>query len=373
MTARTADHHFDTPVRLRQTPSGIEQRLLGRARRRGLQPGDTLIVGFSGGRDSLVLAAALRRVEKVLQVRSVLVHVDHRLRPESDEDALRASRLAEQLGAEALIRRLPAHPVDAHQGVGIEEAARRERYRVLCEEAAARNAIAVVTAHHQSDQAETVLLHLLRGSGVHGAAGMSEWSAFPKQDGACSRDISPKSADSGVALWRPFLTESRTAIDEELEALGIDPIDDPSNDDRTLRRNALRHDVMPLLEIHFPGATASLARYAALAAEDDQALQVVVASLFADAVDPDGQFRAGALRDQPLAVQRRLVRNWLLRSTGIEMLSLERTEAVLTLASSGETNRFVEVGAGWRARRVPGALVIENVHSDHDDREMGER
>ena len=320
-----------------------------------------------------MLAAALRRVEKVMHVRSVLVHVDHRLRPESVVDAARATQVAERLGVDVVVRRLPVHPLEAHRGVGIEEAARRERYRVLCEEAATRNAVAVVTAHHQSDQAETVLLHLLRGGGVHGAAGMSEWSAFPKQDEASSRDISPKNADSGIALWRPFLTESRTAIDEELEALGLDPIDDPSNDDRTLRRNALRHDVMPLLEIHFPGATASLARYAALAAEDDRALQAVVASLIADAVDPAGQFRVGALRDQPLAVQRRLVRNWLMRSTGIEMLSLERTEAVLTLAGSGETNRFVEVGAGWRVKRVPGALVIENVHGDHDDREMGER
>lgn len=358
----------------RQTPSGIEQRLLARARRQGLQPGDLLVVGFSGGRDSLVLAAALRRVEQVLRVQPVLVHVDHHLRTGSDIDAARAMDLAVSLGLEAATCRLPAHPAEVHPGVGIEEAARRERYRVLFAEADARKAAAVVTAHHQADQAETVLLHLLRGGGVHGASGMAEWTAFatgpiPEVAG---HNISPETLRP-IGLWRPFLSETRGAIDVALHDVGLQPIEDPSNVDRELRRNALRHEVLPLLETHFPGATAALARYAELAADDDRALQEMVEQLYPSAVDPGGYFQRSALAEQPLALRRRLLREWVLRKTGIELLSAERTSALLGLSESGEPGKFVEVGGGWRVRYTPDALHVETGGTHGRDRGMGER
>src|SRR5215211_2344568 len=122
-------------------------------------------------------------------------------------------------------------------------------------------------AHHQEDQAETVLLHLLRGGGVHGAAGMAERSPMPFPRPEPPGDISHQNVDNEPWLWRPLLSEPRDVIEAYVAKLGLVPVEDPSNDDTTLRRNVMRLEVLPVLEAHFPGAAAALARYADLAAE----------------------------------------------------------------------------------------------------------
>ena len=306
-------------------------------------------MGFSGGRDSLALASALRRIEAVLGVGLTLVHVDHRLRASSEEEAKRASELAGSLGLEVRVCALAEPPGETHPGVGIEEAARRERYRVLFAEADVRGARAVATAHHQGDQAETVLLHLLRGGGVHGAAGMAAWSPPPIHD--ISQELQ-------IALWRPLLHESRAEIDAYVARLRLTPIDDPSNADVWLRRNALRHEILPALEARFPGAGAALARYADLAAEDDQVLEALATSALGETVDPGGRLIADRLNGQPLALRRRIVRRWLWQSTGAGAFSAERTDAVIELARSAGGRR-IEIGEGWTVRRQRGMLQTE--------------
>ena len=210
-------------------------------------------MGFSGGRDSLALAAALRWVQAALGVEPVLVHVDHRLRASSGDEAKRAANLAESLGLEFQAVAVSTSPTDIHSGVGVEEAARRERYRSLFGVAARCGARAVATAHHRGDQAETVLLHLLRGGGVHGAAGMAERSPSPYPDPGPPRDISLENSEHEPWLWRPLLNEPREVIEAYVAKLGLTPIEDPSNCDTALRRNALRHEVLPALETAFPG------------------------------------------------------------------------------------------------------------------------
>src|SRR5215211_2108302 len=124
----------------RQTPDGFEQRLLARARDAGFTYRDQIVVGFSGGRDSLALAGALRWVEASLGVEPVLVHVDHRLRESSAEEATRAASLAESLNLECQVVAVSTSPTDVHAGVGMEEAARRVRYRTLFAVARQRSA-----------------------------------------------------------------------------------------------------------------------------------------------------------------------------------------------------------------------------------------
>lgn len=290
-----------------QTPAGIEQRLLARARIAGFGRGDLLVVAFSGGRDSLALAAALRRVRDVLRIALLLVHVDHQLRAESREEAALAAELAAALGLEFRGLATSAMPHEIHPGIGIEEAARRERYRLLFEAAGETDARAVVTGHHEQDQAETVLLHLLRGSGVHGAAGMSETTAapIPLVEAAASSDISHE--HSRPWLWRPLLQEPRSAIDAYVRLAELDWIEDSSNADLALRRNVVRGRVIPMLEAEFPGASAALARYAALAAADDEALELIAQAAMEGQVNPRGQLEAASLRNQPLGVQRRMI------------------------------------------------------------------
>ena len=225
----------------------------------------------------------------------MLVHVDHRLRASSAEEALGAASLADSLNLAFQVVAVSMTPTDVHPGVGVEEAARRERYRTLFAVAERCGARAVATAHHRGDQAETVLLHLLRGGGVHGAAGMAERSSSPVSGPAPPHDISLEHLDSEPWLWRPLLNEPREVIEAYVAKLGLSPIEDPSNDDLTLRRNALRHEVLPVLESHVPGAEAALARYATLAAEDDRALAAIALQASRGGSRPGWTARDGAV------------------------------------------------------------------------------
>ncbi len=274
-----------------------------------------------------------------------------------------AARLADSLNLEFQIVAVPTTPTEIHPGVGVEEAARRERYRRLFAVAERCGARAVATAHHRGDQAETVLLHLLRGGGVHGAAGMAERSAAPVPGTAPPRDISPKQLQSEPWLWRPLLNEPREVIEAYVAKLGLSPIEDPTNDDLSLRRNALRHEVLPVLEDHFPGAEAALARYAALAAEDDRALEEIALRLLGEGVDPGGRLATAPLRTQTPAIQRRVIRRWLAESTDASMLSAERTDAVLLLAQSGRGGTTLEIGEGWTVRLERGMLHAQRTAS----------
>ena len=368
----------------RRTPHGLEQRVLARARDAGFEPADRIVVGFSGGRDSLALAATLRWAQRTLGIEALLVHVDHQLRETSGEDARRAEALADALGMEIRAVAVATTPIAVHPGVGVEEAARRERYQILFETAIQIQARAVATAHHQGDQAETVLLHLLRGGGVHGAAGMAERAAAPFQVPASVavpvpvpvpdlpglNNISPQRRVSGAHavpwLWRPLLAEPREVITAYVQGIGLEPIEDPSNDDTTLRRNALRHEVLPILEHHFPQASAALARYAALAAEDDRALEEAALSTLGEVID-QGDLLATPLGEQPLAIQRRVIRGWLMKVTGSTTLTAERTDAVLALVRAKQGGQSIEIGEGWTVRRERGMLRADKTGSDGEE------
>ncbi|MCD6030575.1 MAG: tRNA(Ile)-lysidine synthetase [Thermomicrobiales bacterium] len=351
---RAKPHEGPRAFSQKRTPGGLEQRLLARTRRAGFRREDRLVVAFSGGRDSLALAAALRRPRDVIGLEVLLVHIDHRLRAGSGDDAARAADLAAALGLDFQGLVVGAIPQEMHPGVGLEEAARRERYRLLVEAAGEAGAKAIATGHHQQDQAETVLLHLLRGGGVHGAVGMSERAA-PVQ-GSPASDISPEL--STPWLWRPMLAESRLTIDEYVALIGLEWIEDPSNADLALRRNVVRNQILPILEAEFPGASAALARYASLAAADDEALEQIVQSALECQVDPGGRLRVASLARHPLAVQRRMIRRWFGDRTGYRDLTADRTDAILDLGSSGRGNRTIEAGGGWTVSLQDGTLRV---------------
>lgn len=203
------------------------------------------MLGLSGGLDSAVLLHVLLALREQHPFALRAVHVHHGLSPDADDWADFCARLCASNAVELSIHRVRIARDDA---AGIEAAARRERQRIF----AALEADFLLTAHQQNDQAETLLLQLLRGAGPKGLAAMAELQGRPGWR---------------AAQLRPLLGVTRAGLQDYAQSYGLTWVDDESNRDTRYRRNALRQQVMPLLAAHFPGSSATLARAAALQAD----------------------------------------------------------------------------------------------------------
>jgi len=310
-----------------------------------------ILVGVSGGPDSLALVHALQRWAPEAGARLHAIHVDHGLRPESAAEGARVVALCAAWAIPATVRRVAPGAIGG-AGLGLEEGARRERYRLFAAEAAMLGARVVALGHHADDQAETLLLHLLRGAGLAGLAGMP----IVRRGG----DLLDRFATGGErpALWRPLLATRRATIAAYCRRWGLDPSHDPSNDDRALRRNAIRHEVIPALTAIVPAAPAILARAAALLADDEDLLAAETARAWARCATADGAIVAidrQKFRAEHRAMQRRLVRHgWrlLLGDTVVAGPGAAPTEAAREAILTGRT------GGRW-ALRAGTTLLLE--------------
>ena len=218
---------------------------------RHLQPGlgrlppGPLVVAFSGGLDSTALLHALAGIEAARERGLRAVHVDHGLQAESSAWAVSCATLAAQIGV--ALSAVTTEPASA-AGRGVEGAARKARYRAL--RAAMHDGDILTTAQHADDQAETVMLKLLRGAGPEGLGGMREL-----------RDFAPG------RLWRPLLDLPRAVLKEHAQAHGLCWIEDPSNDDTRLRRNFLRREILPRIAQRWPDAPTAITHSARWARE----------------------------------------------------------------------------------------------------------
>jgi tRNA(Ile)-lysidine synthase len=313
-----------------------------------------LLLGFSGGPDSLALASILKRIATPAGVDIAALHIDHGLRSTSDDEQHEARRLAADLGLRFRGERLRDEVRSIHPGVGLEEAARRERYAVFARVAAEERAAMVVLAHHQDDQAETLVLHLLRGAGLAGVAGMSEvtelsvpwWTIRTAIDATLLR------------VWRPLLSEPRQGLREYLAKRCLVGIEDPSNADLSLQRNAVRSVVLPALTSVNPTAADALARFARLAADDDALLRSMAEGATDRALDSDGGLSRHVLRAEPEAIRRRLVRCWIERVAGGLVPSADRVEAVVKQGIGRSGGWTIEIGESWMVMPVADRLWI---------------
>ena len=216
----------------------------------------TVIVAVSGGADSTALLHMLSCLRAAWSLNLVVAHLDHNLRPSSAEDASFVAEMAENWGLPIETDRLP--PETLTQEGNLEANARQRRYRFLARVAVDYqidgNPVDVAVAHTANDQAETVLMNLIRGSGLHGLAGMQAVRPLIVQDG-----IVP-----GVRVVRPLLDLSRSEIMQYLREHNIPWREDPSNQDRTFVRNRVRHEIIPLLQEMNPQIVAALCRTAAV-------------------------------------------------------------------------------------------------------------
>jgi tRNA(Ile)-lysidine synthase len=215
-----------------------------------LTRGDRVLAAVSGGADSVCLAHFLRTLGRRKGFSVALAHVHHGLRgSEADRDARFVSALGRQWGLTVSVTSVPVRAAARQRGQGLEEAARKLRYQALAREARRLHCNKVATGHHLDDQAETVLLHLLRSSRLAALAG-----------------ISPQRGLSGkVSLIRPLLPLRRAEVMDYLRIHHLQHRRDSTNRDTHFTRNWLRRRLLPLLETRNPRIRESLAGFAAQA------------------------------------------------------------------------------------------------------------
>jgi tRNA(Ile)-lysidine synthase len=319
-------------------------------------PDVAVCVAFSGGADSTALLAALAQLQRPpLKVRAL--HVDHRLHPHSANWAAHCRRVARALDVPLQVR---TANIARARGESPEAAARAARYQLLA--TALGEDEALVTAHHQDDQLETVLLQLLRGAGLAGIAAMPAVASFARG-----------------ALVRPLLPWSRAELGAWVRSQGLDWIEDPGNSELRLDRNYLRTRVLPLIRERWPAAAATVTRAARHAAEAQRLLDALGA---ADAARASFGAMLSAKRLRTLSPERRrnALRFWITAAGHLappasrleeiagpllqaradaqplvrwEGTLLQRQADLLSLrAASGASGVLEEVTWPWRRRRT---------------------
>lgn len=281
----------------------------------------TLAVAFSGGMDSTALLHAIAHLPAAAGLKVRALHVDHGLHPESIRWASHCAEVGVALAVPVDLLRCE---VARDSGLGLEGAARQARYTALA--AALRPGEWLATAQHQDDQAETVLLRLLRASGTQGLAAMQ-----------ATRPL------GAGTLWRPLLDCPRAALYAYAAQHGLRWIEDPANSNPQHDRSWLRQAVMPLLHARWPQASAALARSAALLAADAQLIATEAQRELARCAGAD----RSTLRIDPLltlipALRGHVLRLWLNRigADPIPARLLDRVQSELVAAAADAQPRL---------------------------------
>ncbi len=228
---------------------------------------DGLVVGVSGGPDSLALLHLLRdAAERPPRVH--VAHLDHGLRPDSADDAKFVSATARSWGFPISVGHREVATIAAKRKLSLEDAGRQARYAFLADVARNENLSLILVGHNADDHVETVLMHLLRGAGLCGLRGMRRLTRIADMHIPTTIPVPAE-----MHLGRPLLAVTRAEIEDYCRDNGLRPRRDASNSDTTFFRNRLRHEVLPMLESVNPNLRAVLRRMAAVLDEDQRVLQ----------------------------------------------------------------------------------------------------
>ncbi len=324
---------------LRRVETAIEGHRL-------LRRGERVVVGVSGGPDSLALLDLLHRLTPRWGFRLHVAHLDHGLRPESAAEADFVRGVAAERGLPCTVERA-ALPASARRGVAVEETARRHRYAFLARLALRLGATAIAVGHNADDQAETVLMHLLRGSGLAGLRGMLP--ARPLREYRLL--LSDVELPEALRLVRPLLFVERAAIEQYCRERDLRPRRDPSNADTTLFRNRLRHEVIPFLERVQPRLRERLVNLAEVLRADYALLEARIDAAWAELLVAGGgevlHFDLRRWREQPLAVRRAVIRRAVYRlRPALRDVDFVHVEAAERVAQRGRTGAEATLPGG---------------------------
>ncbi len=315
------------------------------AERKLVSRGETIVLAVSGGPDSLCLLHLFNRLASEYSLKLIVAHLNHGLRPEAAAEEDGVAALADTMNLPYTSKKVNIKNYKKRLGLSEEAAGRRARYRFLLQTARDFQAEAIALGHHRDDQAETVLLNLIRGSGIDGLSGM-----FPSR------------LMNKVRLIRPLLDFKRCEIETYCFEHGLKPYTDSSNLETDYNRNKVRIELIPFLEERYnPQIREALVRLAELAAED---------RLF---FEHQARIKAGKLAEHrgnaifldlsllnalPRAISSRVLRLLLRRyRTGQELGSMHLNQ-LLKLAAEGKAGSRLNLPGGLRALKTSSALVF---------------
>jgi tRNA(Ile)-lysidine synthase len=325
--------------------AAIETALL----RAEVRTGSSLLIGLSGGADSVALTSALIELRERLGLKVSAAHLNHRIRgAESDRDEEFVRAMCARLGIELIVER--ADGLDASTlPANLEERAREVRREFLLRVADRVRAAFVALGHHRDDQAETVLMRLMRGAGAAGMAAMGEHGPG--------------------RLIRPMLSISRAEIREYLEARAIPFVEDSSNSSRDILRNRIRADLLPTLEREYaPG----LSRRLVEVANEMRSLDELVTSIAARELDAmrvgGGALDVSGFGAVNRAVQAVVIRLFLSERMGsLRKISRAHVDSVLHLILDGGPSDSIDLPGGWRAGREYNLLRLTDARERKAD------
>ena len=304
--------------------TNLMSRIRSEVQRRLPEGAGRLLVGVSGGPDSLCLADVLL----ALGADVVLAHLNHELRgADADADAVFVQAFAAERNTAVVIERLDVAAAAREAGQSIELAAREARHAFFARSARTQSATAIVLAHTADDQAETVLMRLLRGTGIEGLRAMSVLSTLP---GA-----------PDLAVLRPLLRVTRAEIERYCADVSLQPRHDASNDSLDHTRNRVRHELIPALQQFNPGVKQVLARLADSAGAELDVIAYATSAAFAVHArqQPSGvTVDRAAWRALPPGLQRALLRECVRRVKGeltnLNFAAVEEARDVLNSAAA---------------------------------------
>lgn len=308
-----------------------------------------IILGLSGGPDSLCLLHAMLQIADSYNLSIIPVHVNHKLRAAADSEAEHVARICNRFGLECNIFEADCNEMAKDYGISTEEAGRLIRYEVfddvandIHDQGVETERIFIAVAHNADDQSETVLFRLLRGTGVHGLAGIPML----------------RYSDEGYAIIRPLLRVSREEVEAYIKANNLKPNIDESNFGTDYTRNKIRNELIPYLEKNYnPNIKESLRRYAEIADGDDGVMNDIAYSEASETItvnqdDNVVTLDVSELVDNPPAINRRVV-GIVLRSLRVESsASYELVQMILKMIYSDNPSAVLDLPGGYKAIRV---------------------
>lgn len=314
--------------------------------------GETLVVGVSGGPDSVCLLHLLVGLMGRLDVQLHVAHLNHLLRGiESEADAHYVSHLAEQLGVSATLEQRDVETYRAEHHLSLEEAAREVRYQFFAEVSRSIGTDRIVLGHTANDQAETILMRLLRGAGTYGLQGMHPITQLDSL------------TDTQLIVVRPLLETRREEVEAYCQQHALDPRRDSSNLSSSHLRNRIRSELIPLLRRYNPRIDDALLRTADSLAVDFSFLEQQVSQIWDSVISEEGE--ALVLRSEEIvslhpALQRYLLREVTRRLLGnlkdIEWKHIEKMRSALKMKTGKRLILprglifYVKHGECWIAR-----------------------